>query len=281
MSAIACSGRADESTTIAFCPPVSAISGIGAPRGSSRSARLAPDRAGDRARAGEDNPARPVIGDQRGADRPVARHELQRAARHPGLVQQPHGRGGDQRRLLGRLGEHGIARRERGGDLPGEDRQREIPRADGDHRAQRAMRVVVEVARDFRRIVAQEVDRFAHFADRGRKGLARLAHDQAQPDSAGAIPEGPRRVAARRARSSGGVACQIEADPCAPTNAASMACGVASMTAPTRSRRSAGLHHVARRSVRIARGKQGRGLPVLAEAGQSGARRASRDAARW
>ena len=40
MSATACSGSADESTTIAFCPPVSAISGIGPLRGSNRPARL-------------------------------------------------------------------------------------------------------------------------------------------------------------------------------------------------------------------------------------------------
>ncbi|OIQ81086.1 hypothetical protein GALL_371540 [mine drainage metagenome] len=41
MSVTACSGSADESTTIAFCPPVSAISGIGRPRESSRSASCA------------------------------------------------------------------------------------------------------------------------------------------------------------------------------------------------------------------------------------------------
>ena len=39
-SATTCSGSAEESTTIAFCPPVSAISGIGRPRSSSRPARL-------------------------------------------------------------------------------------------------------------------------------------------------------------------------------------------------------------------------------------------------
>ena len=75
-------------------------------------------------------PACPDVGDQRRADRPVARQQLQRAAWHPRLVQQPHGGGRDQRRLLRRLRQHDIAGRQRGGDLPDEDRQRKVPRAD-------------------------------------------------------------------------------------------------------------------------------------------------------
>ena len=42
-------------------------------------------------------------------------------------VEQAHGLGGDQRRLLGGLGDHPIAGCERGGDLAGEDRYREVP----------------------------------------------------------------------------------------------------------------------------------------------------------
>ena len=48
-----------------------------------------------------------------GADRAVAGHEMQRARRHAGLVQQLHRFSGDQRRLLGGLGDHGIAGGER------------------------------------------------------------------------------------------------------------------------------------------------------------------------
>ena len=80
-------------------------------------------------------PATVGLPTSRAADRAVAGQELQRLARHAGLVQQRDGLGGDQRRLLGRLGDHRVAGGQRGGDLAGEDRQREIPRADaGDRR---------------------------------------------------------------------------------------------------------------------------------------------------
>ena len=45
-------------------------------------------------------------------------------------VQQAHHLGGDERRLLRRLRDHGIAGGERGRHLAGEDREREIPGAD-------------------------------------------------------------------------------------------------------------------------------------------------------
>ena len=55
-------------------------------------------------------------------------------------MQDPHAFGGDQRRFLGGLGQHRIAGDQRGSDLAGEDRQREIPRADADDRTERRMR---------------------------------------------------------------------------------------------------------------------------------------------
>ena len=67
------------------------------------------------------------IGDQRRADLARAGQELQRVARNARLVQHAHRLRGDERRLLGRLGEHRIAGGERGGDLAGEDREREVP----------------------------------------------------------------------------------------------------------------------------------------------------------
>ena len=48
------------------------------------------------------------------------------------------------------------------------------------HRAERPMRAVVEVAPHLRRVVAQEVDRLAHLGHRVGRGLAGLAHEQAE-----------------------------------------------------------------------------------------------------
>ena len=90
-------------------------------------------RAGEH-HAGDRSDRRPA----RAAGLAVARQQLQHAARHAGLVQQAHGLRGDQRRLLGRLGEHRVAGRQRRRDLAGEDRQREVPRADADDRARAA-----------------------------------------------------------------------------------------------------------------------------------------------
>ena len=67
----------------------------------------------------------------------AAGQQLQRAARHAGRLQHAHRLGGDQRRLLGRLGQHRVAGGQRRGHLAGEDGQREVPRADAHHRAQR------------------------------------------------------------------------------------------------------------------------------------------------
>ena len=50
------------------------------------------------------------------ADFAVARHEMQRACRHAGRVQQLYGFGAYQRRLLGGLGDNAIAGNERTDD---------------------------------------------------------------------------------------------------------------------------------------------------------------------
>ena len=142
-SSVTCSGSAVASTIIALMPPVSAISGtIGAVLGGER----AVDRARHLGRAGEGDAGDARIGDQRRADLAVAGHEMQRARRNAGLVQQAHGLGGDQRRLLGRLGHHGVAGGERGRDLAEKDRQREIPRADADEHAAAAIAQLVALA---------------------------------------------------------------------------------------------------------------------------------------
>ena len=140
-SATTCSASAEESTIIAFCPPVSAISGIGWPLRRQPVGQLALDQPRDLGRAGEHHGRGLRRADQRRADRAVAGQELQRVCGNAGLVQDAHGLGGDQRRFLGRLGQHRVAGDQRRRDLAGEDRQREVPRADADDRAQRPMRV--------------------------------------------------------------------------------------------------------------------------------------------
>ncbi len=87
---------------------------------------------------------------------------------------------GDGRRLLGRLGQHGVAGRQRGRHLAREDREREVPRADADPgAAPRQAQLVALAGRagQHRRphdalglvgVVAQEVDRLAHLGDRSR-----------------------------------------------------------------------------------------------------------------
>ena len=96
-------------------------------------------------------------------------------------MQQPHGLEGGERRLLGGFGEHGVARRERRGDLADEDRQGEVPGADAHHRAQGAqVRLFVGKAADLGGVVAAEVDRLADFAHGVGPGLAGFTHDERQ-----------------------------------------------------------------------------------------------------
>ena len=79
------------------------------------------------------------IGDEAGANLAVAEHELQRRRRNAGFVQQRDGASGNKRRLLGRLGDHGVAGDERGADLAEKDREGKIPRTDADKDAATAV----------------------------------------------------------------------------------------------------------------------------------------------
>ena len=101
-------------------------------------------------------------------------------------MQQPHRRGGDQRRLLGRLGDDRIAGGERSRDLAGEDRQREIPRPDAGEDAAPVQRHFValagragqplrtgEVGARAGRVIAQEIDGLAHLRQRTSGSSAR------------------------------------------------------------------------------------------------------------
>jgi hypothetical protein len=179
-SRVTCSGSADESTIIAFCPPVSAISGMIGP---SRSASV---RLMARAVSVEPVKATPAISGCAVSAAPTCRRRA-RAGRRPRnarLVHQLDRERADQRRLLGRLGDRGIARGERGGDRADEDREREIPRADaGEHAAAVEAELVLlagrsrerhrggELAPRFGRVIAQEIDRLAHFEHRVGKVL--------------------------------------------------------------------------------------------------------------
>ena len=96
------------------------------------------DEARDVGRAREEHAGDPRIGDERRTDGLArTRQQLQRGSGHAGAMEEPHRLVRDQRRLLGGLCEHGIARRERGARLTDEDRQRKIPRRDRDHRSER------------------------------------------------------------------------------------------------------------------------------------------------
>jgi hypothetical protein len=134
------------------------------------------DRLRHRGRTGKQHAVDARVGHQRRADGfAVARQQLQGGARNAGPVQEFSGAKGDQAGLLGRLGQHHVAGRQRGGDLAEIDRQRKIPRADADHHAQRR---TLRRAGRLGGVIAQEVDRFAHFGQRVGQGLAGLAHRQ-------------------------------------------------------------------------------------------------------
>ena len=124
-SATTCSGSAEESTISAFWPPVSAMNGTGRPSGLSRPASC---RWISRATSVEPVNTTPQV---RGSPTsfaptsPAPGRNCKRSGRNAGLAQQLHGPEGDQRRFLGRLGQHRIAGRERRRDLAREDGERE------------------------------------------------------------------------------------------------------------------------------------------------------------
>ena len=146
---------------------------------------------GHRHRAGEDH-----AGNLRGRDQRrthgVARsvQQLQRVLGNTCPVQQPDGVPGHARRLLGRLGQHGVASDQRSGDLAGKNSQRKIPRADADPDAAPGQTQLVGLAGrpgqrhglhdalGFARVVAEKIDRFAHFGHRVAPGLASFLDQQ-------------------------------------------------------------------------------------------------------
>ena len=125
--------------------------------------------------------------------RPVGGGELQHRGRHAGLVQQPGHRVRHQGCCGGRLCHHAVAGCQGCGDLAGEYRQREVPRADAHERTPAVQRERVALTRRATqflrgteqltragRVVATEVHRFAQFRHCIRQRLARFPHQQAQ-----------------------------------------------------------------------------------------------------
>ncbi|VVN46094.1 hypothetical protein PS664_05840 [Pseudomonas fluorescens] len=109
----------------------------------------------------------------------LARQQLQHAFRNTGFQQDAHGLCGHQRGLLGRLGQYRVAGGQCGCDLTTENRQREVPWADADHRAQWAVGVVGKVVAGLHGVVTQEIHGFTHFGDGVGEGLAGFASQQA------------------------------------------------------------------------------------------------------
>ena len=123
-------------------------------------------------RAGEGHAIHPRIRGERGPHRgTIARQQLQHVARHAGLVQQARGVMRDDGRLFGGFGQHAIACRKRACNLPGENGQRKVPRADAGEDAARGVLKAFGLAC----IIAQEIHRFAQFAQRVGLGFAGFA----------------------------------------------------------------------------------------------------------
>ena len=101
--------------------------------------------------------------------------QVQQIRGHAGGVEQGDRLGSDQRRLLGRFGQHRVTGGQRGGDLAGENGQREVPGADADEYTASMQAELVGLAHRAAQglgagklrlgqlgVVATEVDRLAH-----------------------------------------------------------------------------------------------------------------------
>jgi hypothetical protein len=197
-SATTCSDSAELSTIIAFWPPVSATS-------TALSARSASVRLMSCATAVEPVNRTPAMRGSATSAAPTvfaaSREQLQRGARHAGAMEQLHRRGRDQRRLLGRFGEHGVAGGKCGAHLADEDCQRKIPRRDARDRSQCPR--VAEVPARLRGVIAAEVGSFAYLANRVAERLARFTRGQCDQRRALAFDEIGRALEARGALGSG------------------------------------------------------------------------------
>ena len=198
----------------AALPPSSSVSFL------PRAGELALDRLADLGRAGERDLVDVGVLDERGAGAAVAGDDVDdaRAAARPGGGRREEER--RQRGRLGRLEDDGVARRERGRDLPGQHEQREVPRddlagdADGPRPAVRERvlelvrpaGVVEEVRRGEREVdVARLLDRLAAVERLEDGELARALLQDARDRGRGIsrARAGERRPAVRVGRAGG------------------------------------------------------------------------------
>ena len=155
------------------------------------------DRTANFRRPGEDDAGHAAVGHQHGADFSVARHEMQRARRYACRMHQLHRLTGNERCLLGGLGNDAVAGCERAGDLAGKNRQREIPRADANEDATAAISQLIaltgrarqelwhQCAASLAGVVAAIIRRLAHFRNAIVERLA--AFDLQQRDQPAAV----------------------------------------------------------------------------------------------
>ena len=102
--------------------------------------------------------------------------QLHHACRYARFQQQGDTLCGNQRGLLGRFGQHAVTGGQGGGNLAHKDSQREVPRADTDHRAQRAVGFIIKVVTNLTGVVVQEVNCFTHFGNGVAEGFPGFAH---------------------------------------------------------------------------------------------------------
>ena len=140
MPSMAWSMGASSKTMLAALPPSSRVTFLCEP-----GHRLG-DRPADGRRAGEGDLVDVGVGDQRLPGRAGAGDDVDDAGRQVGLLADLGEEQRGQRRGLGRLEHDGVAAGQRGGDLPGQHQQREVPGDDLAGDAQR-LRVTAAVAR--------------------------------------------------------------------------------------------------------------------------------------
>ena len=136
------------------------------------------DEFSDRGRAGEGHALDARVRREARADHAAAGEKLDCGSWNPRLVHKAHGEMGDERGLLGGLGENGVAGGQCCRDLAGEDGEGEVPRADAGPDAAGGKGIARR--HGLGRVVAQEIDRLAQLQHGIEQRLARLALAQAE-----------------------------------------------------------------------------------------------------
>ena len=183
-SATTCSGSAEESTSMAFWPPVSAISGTIGPSLAASARLIAQAVCVEPVNA---TPAMPGSATSRAPTAGPPGSRIKASSGTPARCNSATALAAI-RGLRRRFGEHRIADRQGRGNLPGEDREREVPGADRDEHAAAVQGKAIALAgrpgqlarrrlgQRLHGVVAQEIHRLAHLGDRIGQGLAGLAH---------------------------------------------------------------------------------------------------------